>query len=46
MKSDVSITARSFFEQNGFKVIRLDINVMSNGIELINYHMQKDNNQP
>lgn len=39
--SDVSITARAFFEKNGFRSQREQINIRQ-GIELINYKMQKD----
>lgn len=38
--SDVSITAKPFFEQNGFKVIKPQ-KVIINGIELLNYKMTK-----
>lgn len=41
LTSDVSITARAFFEKNGFRSQREQINIRQ-GIELINYKMQKD----
>lgn len=38
LSSDVSKTARPFFEQQGFEVVRENINKI-HGIEIINYHM-------
>ncbi len=38
--SDVSKTARPFFETKGFKVIRENKNKI-NGVEIINYHMSQ-----
>ena len=40
LSSDVSITARPFFEKKGFKVLKEQKN-MRKGVELINYKMQK-----
>ena len=40
LTSDVSKTARPFFETKGFKVIRENKN-MINGVEIINYHMSQ-----
>lgn len=40
LTSDVSITARPFFEKNGFKVLKEQINIRK-GIELINFKMEK-----
>jgi putative acetyltransferase len=39
--SDVSITARPFFERNGFRIIQ-EQQVSINGIKLTNYKMQKN----
>ena len=38
--ADVSKTARSFFEKQGFTVVRENINVI-NGVEIPNFRMQK-----
>jgi putative acetyltransferase len=38
LQSDVSITARPFFEAKGFEVIKENIKVV-NGVELVNYRM-------
>ena len=40
LTSDVSITARPFFEKKGFLTLKEQINVR-NGVELINYKMEK-----
>ena len=40
LTSDVSKTARPFFETKGFKIIRENKNMM-NGVEIINYHMSQ-----
>lgn len=40
LTSDVSITAKAFFEKNGFSQQREQINIRQ-GVELINYHMKK-----
>jgi putative acetyltransferase len=40
MRSDVSITARPFFEKMGFKVVRKNVNIID-GVEIINYHMSQ-----
>lgn len=40
--SDVSITALPFFEKNGFKKIRRNINRKGSGIDLVNYRMTKN----
>lgn len=40
LTSDVSITARSFFEKKGFKIIAEQKNDI-NGVEIINYKMTK-----
>lgn len=40
LTSDVSKTARPFFETKGFKVIRENKNMMKN-VEIINYHMSQ-----
>jgi putative acetyltransferase len=40
LNSDVSKTARPFFENKGFKVIRENKNMMK-GVEIINYHMSQ-----
>jgi putative acetyltransferase len=45
MTADVSITARSFFERQGFMVIHPNRNLI-NGVELINYRMQRDSATP
>jgi len=42
LSSDVSITALLFFERDGFKIQRENINVMSNGVEFVNYHMRQE----
>lgn len=39
--SDVSLTAKPFFEKNGFKTIKENINLI-NGIEIINFRMRKE----
>lgn len=39
--SDISKTARPFFERKGYKVIKEQINIRQ-GIEIINYKMSKD----
>jgi len=39
--SDVSITARPFFEKNGFTILKEQKNLRK-GIELINYKMEKN----
>lgn len=39
--SDVSITAKPFFESKGFKVVKENRN-LAHGVELINYRMKKD----
>ncbi|OHT46007.1 GNAT family N-acetyltransferase [Flavobacterium tructae] len=39
--SDISITARPFFEKNGFVVKVEQVNIRS-GVELINYKMEKE----
>ena len=41
LSSDVSITAKPFFERNGFR-IQEEIKVNINGIELLNYKMIKE----
>lgn len=38
--SDVSITAKPFFQKNGFEIIKENKNIIR-GVELINYHMKK-----
>ena len=38
LQSDVSITARPFFQAKGFEVIKENIKVV-NGVELVNYRM-------
>jgi len=38
--SDISITAKPFFEKKGFVILKEQINIR-NGIELINYKMEK-----
>ena len=40
MNSDVSETARRFFEKKGFKTITLQTNIIK-GLEIINYKMTK-----
>lgn len=40
LSSDVSITARPFFEKKGFTVIRENKNIV-NGVEIINFHMSQ-----
>jgi putative acetyltransferase len=40
LTSDVSITAKPFFEKNGFKVLQEQKNILK-GIELINFKMEK-----
>ena len=41
LKSDVSKTAKTFFEKKGFKVITEQINLRK-GIEIVNYKMRKE----
>jgi putative acetyltransferase len=41
MTSDVSKTARPFFEQKGFKVLKENINIIR-GVEIVNYRMIKE----
>ncbi len=41
LTSDVSKTAKAFFESNGFKVIAEQLQVRKN-VEIINYKMQKE----
>jgi putative acetyltransferase len=41
LTSDISKTARPFFEKRGYKVLAEQVN-MRKGIELINYKMSKD----
>lgn len=41
LSSDVSITARSFFESKGFRVVKQN-RIYRNGVELVNYCMRKD----
>ncbi|MCB0495578.1 MAG: GNAT family N-acetyltransferase [Cyclobacteriaceae bacterium] len=41
LESDVSITAKGYFESKGFKVVRENRNML-NGTELINFRMEKD----
>lgn len=38
--SDVSITAKPFFEKNGYMVIRTNTNIL-NGVKIVNYRMAK-----
>jgi putative acetyltransferase len=38
--SDVSITAKPFFEKSGFQILQ-EQNVIVQGIEFVNYRMQK-----
>jgi putative acetyltransferase len=40
LNSDVSLTARPFFEKMGFKVLETQRNIMG-GVEIINYKMNK-----
>lgn len=40
MTADVSITARPFFERQGFKVVRENIRQIA-GVEIINFHMSQ-----
>ena len=40
LSSDVSITAKPFFEKKGFKVLKEQKNIKK-GVELINYKMEK-----
>lgn len=40
LKSDVSITARPFFEKQGFLVIEPQVNIRQ-GVEIVNYRMTK-----
>ena len=40
ISSDVSITARPFFENKGYALLRTNINLI-NGVNLINYEMTK-----
>jgi|SRR6218665_284797 len=40
LSSDVSITARPFFEKKGFQVLKEQKNIR-NGVELINFKMEK-----
>lgn len=41
LTSDVSITARPFFEKKGFKMVEEQINYIK-GVEIINYKMNKE----
>ena len=41
LKSDVSITAKSFFISRGFKVVREQLRML-NGVGLVNYEMIKE----
>jgi predicted N-acetyltransferase YhbS len=41
LNSDVSITAKPFFEKKGFKTILKQKNII-NGVEIVNYKMSKD----
>ncbi len=43
--SDVSITARPFFEKKGFRVEKEDVNLLK-GVEIINYRMVKMKPRP
>jgi putative acetyltransferase len=45
LESDVSVTAKAFFEKKGFRVQKENRNKKPNGIELINYRMLKEYNQ-
>lgn len=41
LQSDVSITARPFFEKKGFKVV-LEQKIIMKGVEILNYNMRKE----
>lgn len=40
LESDVSITARPFFEKKGFETVKENRNVIK-GVEIVNYHMKR-----